>query len=314
MGNEVENSKFHNFMRTTGAIAGAGTAGGAAFLGTALVANKPAADAAKKAAQNLVPMNSVFKEGAEKALDMYGIKYSDPSNPVRVLKDVIRDAANEEPSKFQQNIDRVIVPVKEKIQEFRRKLTFGLMEDKIKSQINKIANKAENTNNACCIGNRVVVNLDKSAVLTFHEMGHAQNHNCKGLGKALRTLRHPKVLKIGLGLAFASAILIPTRKASEEEPAQEQGFGTKIQRFLKKNCVGIAALSYMPVILEEGLASIKGGQIAKSVLSKDACKIVNKYNRIALLSYITIGLAITAGVFAAKKVREFIDTKQSDKK
>ena len=306
MGTEIEQSRFHNTMRTAGAIAGASAAGAATFLGTAYLTNKPAADAAKKAIKGVMPINSVFKAGAQKALEMHNIKHYDTSDPFAIFAVMLHEAFSAgTPSKFQQ---KIVLPIKKGADSIKKKLMPEKLKEFASEKINKKISRASEGINASCLKDNVLINLDKASALTFHEMGHAMNYRSKGLGKVLQALRHPAIRKIGLGIAFASAILIPSKVDSDSNAQQEQGFGTKIQRFLKKNCVGIAAVTVAPEIMEEGLASIKGAQIAKSVLDKDACKIVNKLNGKAFLSYLAVGVAWTLGVFAAKKVRECIDT------
>ena len=59
----------------------------------------------------------------------------------------------------------------------------------------------------------------------------------------------------------------------------------------------------MPTVLEEGLASIKGAQIAKKVLSPDKLKMVNKMNGKAFLTYLIGATLLPLGVYVAKKTR-----------
>lgn len=159
--------------------------------------------------------------------------------------------------------------------------------------------------NACFTYGAVYANLDKTAATVFHETGHALNYYNKGVGKILQTLQHCCVGQIGFVVAMASALLIPSQDDSAQNSDENNGIWSKTKRFLKKNCVGIAALSLTPTILEEGLASIKGYKMAKNLLQPNECKMLGKLYGGALLTYITTALAFTAGVFAANKIRNY---------
>jgi len=289
--------------------------GGAGAV-TTLCANSIAKGIATAIAEDAMVVgglrNSIFKEGAKAALDAHchEIKFINPTQPLdSYMRALIKASESESPSLLARNYEKVIGGIQNSARKIGRKIIPNIMEfmdKKDKAEIYKFLKSVINGENAGCLNNSITVNLDKLAASTFHEMGHASNYNCKGLGKVLQLLRESKCKHIGLGLAFAGAILVSS-KEPENESGQPQGFWTKTKRFIGKNCVGIAALSCAPEILEEGLASVKGAKIAKSVLSKDAYKMVNSLNRKAWLTYLAGGAALTLGVFVTKKIRSILD-------
>lgn len=143
--------------------------------------------------------------------------------------------------------------------------------------------------------------MNKHSVATFHEMGHVKNYQSKGLGKFLTALRHPLVKKIALATAFLGIALPPTK--NNDENSNDNSLIHKTGKFLKDNCVAISALGTVPVVLEEGLASIKGAKIASKVVTPDKLKIVNKLNAKAGLTYLIGSAVIPFGVYVANKVR-----------
>ena len=167
--------------------------------------------------------------------------------------------------------------------------------------------------NACQSGGRVCANFDKAAITVFHEIGHAKNYSSIGLGKVLQALRRTCVGNIGILAAFAGAVFISKQSDTSSSAEEDKGFLSKTKRFLKKNCVGIAALSCAPMVLEEGLASIKGGHLAKQFLSKDACKTLNRLNAKAWISYVMYSVALISGVFVADKVKNLLSNKEYNK-
>ena len=122
--------------------------------------------------------------------------------------------------------------------------------------------------NACFVPNtnKIYVNTDKMSYASFHEMGHAL-------------------------------------KAEGEQPT---GVVDKVTTFIKDNCGKLAFLGTLPTILEEGLASVKGAKLAKEVLSPQNYKLLNKFNGAAWLSYLGMGVGITAATVLASKVRDAI--------
>lgn len=146
----------------------------------------------------------------------------------------------------------------------------------------------------------MLVNKEKIGWAAFHEMGHALNNMTPGVGKMLRKLR-------GAGGILASLVfftgLLKRKKVEGEKP---QGAWDKATTFVKNNCGKLAFLGMTPMLLEEGLASIKGAKLAKSLLSPEQFKALNKLYGKAWLSY--VGIAVGAGVatFVSSKIRDKI--------
>lgn len=247
----------------------------ASLIGTLVTGgiSEVASNSGQKLLKNTVPINSIFKEGAEKVLKLNNIQHFNP-------------------------IDKEAMEL------------FG--ESTAPKFVKSILTEARKGANAAATDCGVIVNLDKAAALTFHEAQHVITHR-SNLGEILTLTRLPHIQILGIGIAFASAILIPAKKDSEIEPDEKQGFIGNVLQFLKGNCVGIATLTLLPNIIDETLANIKGSQLAKTVLSKDACKIVNKLNAVSEIGYISRNLELILGVFAFKKIREFIDILKTER-
>ena len=156
--------------------------------------------------------------------------------------------------------------------------------------------------NACFIPftSQILVNKEKMGITTFHEIGHAINRYGKGIRKILAKSRAisffalPAVLGIGL--------VTPKREEGNE---YKNPIG-KTATFIKEHCGLLAGLSLLPIIIEEGVASINGAQLAKKVLDKNMYKKLNKYNAMAFSSYvlgaITVGLGSAIAVYIKDKV------------
>ena len=106
-----------------------------------------------------------------------------------------------------------------------------------------------------------------------------------------------------LAVAAMFTAIFKRKKAEGEQPT---GVVDKVTTFIKDNCGKLAFLGTLPTILEEGLASVKGAKLAKEVLSPQNYKLLNKFNGAAWLSYLGMGVGITAATVLASKVRDAI--------
>lgn len=172
---------------------------------------------------------------------------------------------------------------------FKRKL------DCSKSQIVK-------GKNACFAhkANKIFVNTEKMSYVSFHEMGHALNANVGKAGKILMKLRKPGMLLVGVAMLTG---IFKRKKVEGEKP---QGVVDKVTTFIKDNCGKLTFLGFLPTILEEGLASVKGAKLAKGLLSEKNFKLLNRFNSKSWLTYLGAGIATSVGVTLASKVRDWI--------
>lgn len=176
---------------------------------------------------------------------------------------------------------------------------------KLKEQIIKnsdlFTSMAYNGNNAFCgskTGN-IYVNKEIMSYAAFHEMGHSLN-KLSTIGKFLLKLRGPGVALAGIAFLIG---LLKRKKADGEKP---NGIVDKVTTFIKNNSAAVAFTGMLPTVLEEGLASKKGADLMKNVLSENTAKIVKNYNKKAWLAYAGFAAAITAATWIATKVRDVI--------
>lgn len=156
--------------------------------------------------------------------------------------------------------------------------------------------------NACFVprAKAIIVNKEKIGWASFHEMGHALNKCTPSAGKVLTKLRGPGAI---LAVAALFTALFKRKKVEGEKP---QGAWDKATTFVKNNCGKLAFLGMVPLLAEEGLASIKGAKLAKGLLSPEQFKTLNKLHGKAWLTY--AGLAVGTGLaaYVASKVRDNI--------
>ena len=151
--------------------------------------------------------------------------------------------------------------------------------------------------------NAVVCNFNKFGAPIFHEIGHKLNSQSKNFFvKTLSKIRNPLAVFGTVGVSMVAMLTDPKNKRKDPEKDLD-----KVDNFIKDNC-GLVAIAMMsPLTVEEIIASIKGGKIAKETgLTGDLLKKVQKAHKISMASYITGALATGLGVYLASKLRDYI--------
>lgn len=147
----------------------------------------------------------------------------------------------------------------------------------------------------------------------FHEMGHALNNNG---GKLLKYLQMARPLANKLPGIILTTSLLNKRKTTDK-PSDNKA--EKVLDCVKKNAGKLTTLAMLPMVLEEGIASIRGDKIARNLvksgkITKELLKKVRLTNAAGFCSY-TLLLATTAlSAKLAIKVKDNIQTKYELKK
>ena len=154
--------------------------------------------------------------------------------------------------------------------------------------------------NACFMPatSQLLVNRDKMGSAAFHELGHAMNAKGIGEGRILAKIRGKA--KNCVPLVFLISMLTP--KDREDSKTKNPVYKTLLN--FKKYAGLIAALCMLPMVAEEGLASIKGSKMAKKVLSPELCKRINKVNTRSFMSYTTGMILVGIGMALANYVKD----------
>ena len=156
--------------------------------------------------------------------------------------------------------------------------------------------------------NEVVCNMDKLPTAVFHELGHAFNANNSKFWKCMQGIRVPAIAA-SMGLTLFAAFT--KSEKADNNPNSELTNAQKAKNFVRSNAGPLAFAAMVPVLLEEGMATIRGNAWAKDLLSPDIAKNVCKGNKIAYLSYLTTALALGASAFVAGKVKDKLSDKQN---
>ena len=159
--------------------------------------------------------------------------------------------------------------------------------------------------NACyaSASKKIVMPEKKLGLALFHEAGHAMNDNLSKFGKILQRSRSMSLLF----LPITAISLFKTKKAPGEEP---KGGLDKATTFVKNNAGKLAFATFLPTLLEEGLATLKGYKFANKFLSPELAKKVFKTNAFGFLTYLAASVSAGLGVYIGTKSKDTVASRK----
>ncbi len=143
-------------------------------------------------------------------------------------------------------------------------------------------------NNAAFLpsSNKILMPPKGLELSVFHEIGHAINRNFSKFWKALQ---HCRSVSSIAPVAILSVGLLKNEKAKNEKI-------DKFTSFIKDNAGKLAGAAFLPVILEEGMATKRGNSFAKKLLPPELAKKVAHTNRYGFITYIGTAILTALGV------------------
>ena len=144
----------------------------------------------------------------------------------------------------------------------------------------------------------------------FHEIGHALNYNSSKTMRFMQKLRNITpygVPVLGLGL-FAAGLFHRVKPESETQP---KSLWEKTKDFVKNNSGKITFVSFLPMLAEEGVASIKGIKLAKKYLNPTQIKRLNKNYLSAFKSYAQVAVVLSAAIGLGNILAEHLQKKEN---
>lgn len=158
--------------------------------------------------------------------------------------------------------------------------------------------------------NSVVGSATKSQGALFHELGHAMNFNLSKVGKFLQKCRPISMLAPSLLIMYGAF----TRKSKPKEEGKELNGVQKTHNFVRNNAGKLAFAATLPILIEEGMATIKGQKYANKLLSPDVAKKILKGNMLGYATYLAAGVLGALGARAAVKVKDNAIAKKERKR
>lgn len=114
------------------------------------------------------------------------------------------------------------------------------------------------------IENTIFVNNENTYVGIFHEIGHALNFNNTRILKALQLCRTLTMFSLPV-VAFCS--LAVGLFSNKKHPKKDKDNPENIIDFIHNNAGKLTFSAFLPILIEEGTASVKGIKLAKPYLN-----------------------------------------------
>lgn len=143
--------------------------------------------------------------------------------------------------------------------------------------------------------NEIVVNSKNLYSSVYHELGHAMNRNGNWFTKGLQKAR--AITPFGVSLLAPIFLAVGLlHKVDNTKPKEQKGKVERTLDFISNNAGKLTLATYIPMLGEEGLASIRGLKAAAKHLPKDVIsKLGANYLR-AWGTYAGIAAAVSGGV------------------
>lgn len=154
--------------------------------------------------------------------------------------------------------------------------------------------------------NKIILPEKLLQTSVFHEMGHALNCND---GKILKLLQKSRYVSKFAPIVILMISLLNKRKTTDE-PSNNKS--VRILDGIKKNAGKLTTLAMLPMVLEEGIASLRGDKIARGLVKdgKLTKEILNKVRLNNVIGFATYVLSVVATVLSTKLAIKFKDNIQ----
>ena len=190
-------------------------------------------------------------------------------------------------------------------QNYLKKLSIDFKKYIFQRKISKIA---DGKLASCSPGHRTILIPAKGRNLTvFHEIGHALNTHPNTINKLLKQSHKLSLLRLPIILTA----LCKNKKAPEEQP---KGCLDKATTFIKNNAGKLVFATFIPLLFEEGLASIRGYQQAKKYLKPELAKKLPPAYALAFSTYLAGAIISGLGIHLGVKVRDAVVSKIQQQK
>lgn len=189
-----------------------------------------------------------------------------------------------------------------------------LKKDSLETYYNTILEHMKSDNSCYTFFDKTIYTSKNTRLSLFHEMGHAYNHNKTIFARALQKSRMLYQFLI-VPISFTSICLATNEKNSQqkENKSKLNSLLLKLQNSFVKLSPLILFSSFLPMLIEEGLASLQGQKFAKNVLDKNIYSKVKHTNFLGFLTYLFLASFSSIVLWISLKIKNRFLDKQLNK-
>lgn len=155
---------------------------------------------------------------------------------------------------------------------------------------------------------KIIINMEKTPVYLFHELGHAKNFMDTRLSIAMRSIWKNSIFQRNATIFLLATSLLTKPETSHNAAANKEHKNPlyPLGLFIKNNCGKLMTLILLPSVLEEGLASLNGQKMGNEVLKGKDLNVLTKSHLRSFASYSAWAAGAGIAVYLANKVRDKI--------
>lgn len=149
--------------------------------------------------------------------------------------------------------------------------------------------------------NEIFVSSEGIHDMVYHELGHAMNINNGATTRLLQKCRNiaPFGVSVIAPLALLTAVL---HKTDKTKPNSQKDIKEKSLDFVSNHPAGLTLASYLPILAEEGLASIRGLKYASKYLEPEKITKIGRNCLTAFSTYLIAAGMVSAGVYIGNEL------------
>lgn len=155
---------------------------------------------------------------------------------------------------------------------------------------------------------KIIINMEKTPVYLFHELGHAKNFMDTRLSIAMKSVWKNSIFQRNAAIFLLATSLLTKPETSHNAAANKEHKNPlyPLGLFIKNNCGKLMTLILVPTVLEEGLASLNGQKMGKEVLKGKDLNVLTKSHLKSFAGYSAWAAGAGIAVYLANKVRDKI--------
>ncbi len=155
---------------------------------------------------------------------------------------------------------------------------------------------------------KIIINMEKTPVYLFHELGHAKNFMDTRLSIAMKSVWKNSIFQRNATIFLLTTSLLTKPETNKDTAANKEHKNPlyPLGLFIKNNCGKLMTLILVPTVLEEGLASLNGQKMGKEVLKGKDLNVLTKSHLKSFAGYSAWAAGAGIAVYLANKVRDKI--------
>ncbi len=155
---------------------------------------------------------------------------------------------------------------------------------------------------------KIIINMEKTPIYLFHELGHAKNFMDTRLSIAMKSLWKNSIFQRNATIFLLTTSLLTKPETNNDVTANKEHKNPlyPLGLFIKNNCGKLMTMILLPSVLEEGLASLNGQKMGKEVLKGKDLNVLTKSHLKSFAGYSAWAAGAGIAVYLANKVRDKI--------